>query len=313
MSNAAFVLLSLIAFRLCGQSTTAPVPSPQQNEGSFSVDVNLVMLRATVLDKKGGFVSGLQIDNFQVLEDGKPQKIQYFNSGDVPVAVGLIVDNSGSMRPKRADVTAAAEAFVKASNPQDQMFIINFNERTSLGLGDTQLFSANVGELERALNGVPASGRTALYDAIERGFEHLQKTTLDKKVLIVISDGGDNASSHTLAQVLNTAERSEAMVYTIGLFDENDEDRNPGVLKKIARATGGEVFLPKKIGKVVEICEQIARDIRNQYSIGYLPANQNFNNTYRSIQVTANAPHHGKCVVRTRSGYIASREQEKPR
>ena len=210
----------------------------------ISVDVDLVVLHATVRDRKGGFVSGLRKENFRVFEDGVPQEIRVFQHEDVPVAVGLIVDNSGSMGRKRKDVTAAALAFVRSSNPQDEMFVVNFNERISFGLPDTELFSASAAELERALNGVPANGKTALYDAIEAGLAHLKKATLDKKVLIVISDGGDNASHHTLGQVLESAGRSDAIIYTIGLFDEYDEDRNPGVLKKIARATGGEAFLP---------------------------------------------------------------------
>jgi Ca-activated chloride channel homolog len=275
-------------------------------EGSFSIDVNLVVLHATVLNKKGGFVSGLDKQDFRILEDGKPQVIRDFSHGDVPVAVGLIVDNSGSMRPKRADVTAAAESFVQASNPQDQIFIINFNENPRFGLGNTKMFSANKVDLEEALNGIPARGKTALYDAILMGLDHLKKTTLDKKVLIVISDGGDNASTHTLPQVLHAAEQSDAIVYTVGLFDQYDDDRNPGVLKKIARATGGECFLPDKISKVVQISDEIARDIRNQYTLGYLPSDQNLNNGYRTIQVTATGPHHEKCVVRTRTGYVAA-------
>ena len=299
-SRSGLFLLALPAVMLCGQDISQP-------ESSFSVDVSLVVLHATVLDKKGGFVSGLKKDDFHVFEDGKPQAIQYFSYGDVPVAVGLIVDNSGSMSRKRPDVTAAAEAFVKASNPQDQMFIVNFNEQPRFGLGNTQLFSANVPELESALNGVPARGRTALYDAVELGLAHLNKTTLDKKVLVVISDGGDNASSHSLGQVLDAAARSEAMIYTVGLFDEFDEDRNPGALKKIARITGGEAFVPNQISKVVAICGEIARDIRNQYTIGYLPANRAFDNQYRSIRVTATDPRGRKCEVRTRAGYVAQK------
>jgi Ca-activated chloride channel homolog len=270
------------------------------------VDVDLVVLHATVRDRKGGFVSGLRKENFQVFEDGAPQAIRVFQHEDVPVAVGLVVDNSGSMRRKRKDVTAAALAFVRSSNPHDQMFVVNFNERVSLGLPNTELFSASPAELEDALNGVPANGETAVYDAIEAGLAQLTKATLDKKALIVISDGGDNASHHTLGQVLDSAGRSDVTIYTVGLFDEDDQDRNPGVLRKIARATGGEAFLPEETSEVVPICERIAEDIRNQYTIGYVPLNQKFDSAYRTIRVTAAEPHNGKYVVRTRAGYIAS-------
>jgi Ca-activated chloride channel homolog len=277
---------------------------------NFSTDVSLVVLHATVRNRKGGFVSGLRQGNFQVLEDGERQTIRLFQHEDVPVAVGLVVDNSGSMSSKRKDVSAAALAFARSSNPHDQMFIVNFNEHVTFGLPNTVLFSASPAELETALNGVPAAGKTALYDAILAGLDHLKKAKLDKKVLIVVSDGGDNASHRTLARVLEAAGRSDAIIYTIGLFDEYDEDSNPGVLKKIARITGGEAFLPKETSTVVEICQRIAMDIRNQYTIGYIPNNRTFNNAYRTIRLVAIGPHGQKYLVRTREGYIAAPERQ---
>jgi len=288
---------------LPGQTGSAP------GDSIISVDVNLVVLHPTVLDRNGGFVSGLQKENFHVYEDGAPQVIRGFDHEDVPVAVGLAVDNSGSMGRKRKDVTTAALAFVRASNPRDEMFIVNFNERVSFGLPDTRLFSASRHGLEGALNGVPASGRTALCDAVEAGFDHLKKASLDKKVLIIISDGGDNASHHKLGQVLEDAERSDVMVYTIGLFDEAEEGRSPGVLRKIARATGGEAYLPKETREVAPICEQIAADIRNQYTIAYTPSKQKLDNAPRTIKVTATGARGERLLVRTRSGYLASPER----
>ncbi|HTP33041.1 MAG TPA: VWA domain-containing protein [Candidatus Acidoferrales bacterium] len=276
----------------------------------FSVDVNLVVLHATVRDRKGRFVSGLRKDDFQIFENGVPQAIREFQHEDVPVAVGLVVDNSGSMSRKRRDVTAAALAFARSSNPNDQMFVVNFNERVCFGLRGAELFSASTAELEHALNGVPANGRTALYDAIEVGLAHLNKASLEKKVLIVISDGGDNASHHALDQVLEIAGRSDAIIYTIGLFDEDDKDRNPGVLKKLARVTGGEVYLPSETGRVVQVCQAIAADIRNQYTFSYFPSNQKLDGTFRGIRVTATAPHGGRLLVRTRDGYIASPQRK---
>ena len=238
------------------------------------MDVELVVLHATVRDRKGRFVSGLQKQDFRVYENDQPQTIELFQHEDVPVAVGLVVDNSGSMQPKQSDVAAAALAFVRSSNAEDEMFVVNFNENVTFGLPNTELFSAKPSELDGALMGVPARGKTALYDAIEAALTHLQKASRDKKVLIVISDGGDNASKHTLNQVLQDAERSDAIIYTIGLFDEYDTDRNPRVLKQIARATGGEAFFPEKTSAVVKICEGIAAGLRNQYTIGYSPTNR---------------------------------------
>jgi VWFA-related protein len=294
------LLLLVAGQRLSAQ--TAPAPG----EATISVDVSLVVLKASVLDKKGGFVSDLRKEDFRVYEDGAPETIRVFSHEDVPVAVGLAVDNSGSMGRKRREVTAAALAFVHASNPRDEMFVVNFNERVVLGLPDTQLFSANTAELESALTGVQVGGRTALYDALEAGMDHLKKATLDKKVLIAVTDGEDNASRHTLRDVIEDAGRSDVIIYTIGLFDEDQRDTNPGVLKKIALATGGEAFPLRDTSAVVSTCEQIAKDIRNQYTIAYIPSNPKLDNTRRTIKVTAVERHGEKLVVRTRSNYIAS-------
>jgi Ca-activated chloride channel family protein len=299
------LLLLFAAQGLCAQTAAPEAGIP------ISVDVGLVILHATVRNKKGEFVSGLQKDNFQVFEDGVPQTIQVFQHEDMPVAVGLIVDNSGSMQRKRKEVTAAALVFADSSNPQDEMFVVNFNEHVSFGLPYTKLFSASAGELTEALNGIPAHGKTALYDAIAVGLEHLKKATLSKKVLIVISDGGDNASHCTLNEVLDSAAHSDVIIYTIGLFDEYDEDRNPGVLKKIARATGGEAFFPPEIENVVPVCRRIAEEIRTQYTIGYRPSHPVLDNTYRIIRVTATGPHGRKLRVQTRTGYIASPERKR--
>ena len=300
------LLFLLAGQHLSGQTTVQP------GSATISVDVDLVVLHVTVLDSKGGFVSGLQKGNFRVFDDGVPQEIRVFQHEDVPVAVGLIVDNSGSMGRKREEVTAAALAFVRSSNPRDEMFVVNFNERVSFGLPNTELFSASTSELEHALNGLPANGRTALYDGIEDGLAHLKEAILDKKALIVISDGGDNASHHTLSQVLESAGRSDVIIYTVGLFDQDDVDRNPGVLRRIARATGGQMFLPQETSQVVPICERIAEDIRNQYAIAYVPSNQKLDSSYRTIRVTATGPHNQKLLARTRAGYIASPERTGP-
>jgi Ca-activated chloride channel family protein len=300
-------LLILLLFGPLGLPAQSSVPA---ESGRISVDVDLVVLHVTVRNGRGDFVSGLGKDDFHVFEDGRSQTIKVFHHEDMPVSLGLLVDNSTSMGRKRGDVTAAALAFVRSSNPQDEMFIVNFNERVSLGLPGARLFSASPEELERALNGVPARGMTALYDAIEDGLAHLKKASCEKKVSIVISDGGDNASHHKFTQVLEDARQSDAIIYTIGLFDEHDRDQNPKVLRKIARATGGEVFLPSESSRVAPICARIAADIRHQYTIGYVPSNQKLDNSYRVIRVTAARPHGGRLSVRTRTGYIASPERK---
>ncbi|MHB8501606.1 MAG: VWA domain-containing protein [Candidatus Acidiferrales bacterium] len=311
-----FLALSLFSLPIAvqadvNQQGTAPLAlNKEKSAATISVTSEMVVLHATVRDREGRFVSGLQKQDFRVYEDNQLQRIELFQHEDVPIAVGLVVDNSGSMQRKQSDVAAAALAFVRSSNPVDEMFVVNFNENVTFGLPDTELFSAKPSELSAALMGVPARGETALYDAIETALTHLQKASRDKKGLIVISDGGDNASKHTLKQVLQTAGRSDVTIYTIGLFDEYDTDRNPRVLKQIACATGGEAFIPEQTSAVVKICKGIAEDIRNQYTIGYAPTNETLDGSYRTIKVTATGPHGAKLLVRTRAGYIASPERK---
>ena len=209
------------------------------------------------------------------------------------------------MRPKLADVLAAARTFVRSSNQEDQMFVVNFNENVTLGLPAAIRFTNRSDELESAILRSRVTGQTALYDAIVEALQRLQAGSRDKKVLIVISDGGDNASTQSLAGVLKMVEQSSALVYTIGIFDEADADRNPDVLRRLARATGGEPFFPGKLTEVIEICERIARDIRNQYTIGYGSTSAAHPGVYRSIRVVAAVPGQRKLLVRVRSGYIA--------
>jgi Ca-activated chloride channel family protein len=280
----------------------AGAQTPSRNY-DFSLDVNRVVLPVSVTDKRGDSVSGLTEGQFQVTENGRPQQILYFEHEDIPVTVGLILDNSGSMRPKRNEVVAAGLSFAHSSNPQDELFVVNFNENVSLGLPPTVLFTNDFGPLVAAMNGVPASGRTALYDAINVAFKHLKMGTRDKKALIVVSDGGDNSSSHGFRQVLLEAEKSDAIIYTIGVYDEDDPDRNPGVLKKLSKATGGESFFPQKLSEVTNICQRIAQDIRSQYTLAYRPDTPATARGFRTIRVTVSAPGHGKLKVRTRAGY----------
>lgn len=280
--------------------------SDQASAYAIRTNVDLVVLQATVRDHKGLPVSGLSKENFQVYEDKVPQHIEYFSHEDVPVTIGLVIDNSGSMRPKRADVVAAAMAFVRSSNPADRIFVVNFNEHVSMGLPANLPFSNNAGQLEKALFRNVISGMTALYDAIAGGLEQLQKGKWDKKALIVVSDGGDNASQRNLARVLSMVNQSNAVLYTIGIFDETDEDRNPHVLKQLSHASGGEAFFPKTLQDILPICEQIAHDIRSQYTITFAPTNNKQNGSYRTVDVKAHEPSGGRRLsVITRAGYSA--------
>src|SRR5580692_188127 len=282
-----------------------PTSTSTADAYTIKVNVDMVVLRATAQDSENILVSGLNQEDFQVYEDGVLQSIKYFSHEDIPVTVGLVVDNSGSMKPKRHDVIAAALAFARSSNPQDQMFVVNFNENVSFGLPGDIAFTDQPAQLQVALSRVAADGETALYDAVAIALEHLKKGNRDKKVLIVVSDGGDNASKHKLTEIMALVGQPGVTIYTIGIFDDQDADRNPVVLRRLAKATGGEAFLPEALKDVTPICERIARDIRNQFTIAYVPTNRKRDETYRVIQVKARARGYGRLSVRTRTGYFA--------
>lgn len=304
-------VLLLIVISIAISGNAGPQISPvalKEEPGSYqiSVNVHLVVLSVTVHDRQGHLVTDLKENNFEVYEDGVRQTISFFQHEDLPVTVGVVVDHSGSMKTKLADVISAARTFVVSSNPADEMFVVNFNERVTLGLPAAMAFTNKSDELERAISKTAAAGMTALYDAIGKALEGLQAGTRDKKVLIVISDGGDNASKQTLAGVLKMAGQSSAAVYTIGIYDEADPDSNPGVLKRLARETGGEAFFPRGSDTVIAVCGRIAKDIRNQYTIGYSSTKAVQSGAYRTVKVVAKHASHGKLSVRARAGYFVS-------
>lgn len=306
MRHAVTTLLALI-----GAAGSAFSQEPEAFQ--ISINVNLVVLNPTVRDRQGRFASDLSERDFALYEDGVRQSIKLFRHEDVPVTVGLVIDHSGSMKPKLMDVIAAARTFVQSSRPDDRMFVVNFNEKVTLGLPDAIRLTDSSSLLTRAISGTPAIGMTALYDAAIEAFKQFPADGPEKRVLIVISDGGDNASVHKLADLLRTAEESSALVYTIGIFDDDDPDKNPGVLTRLARATGGEAFFPRQLNEVEAICQSIARDIRNQYTIGYVSSNGGRPGAWRSIRLAAAAAGHGKLQVRTRSGYLAlDKPMDKP-
>ena len=276
---------------------------PKGQDFHIEVNVDLVVLQATVSDRKGRFAPHLDERNFHVYEDGVRQSIRLFRHEDIPVTVGIVVDHSASMGPKLSHVIEAARAFGRSSNPRDQLFVVNFNERVTIGLPADESFTDRPDEIDRAILKTRATGKTALYDAIDCALDRLKSGASEKKVLIVISDGGDNASALRLPEVLKKAEESSAAIYTLGIFDDDDPDRNPDVLRRLARITGGEAFFPRQLDEVVAICESIARDIRHQYMLGYVSTNVVRTGAYRKVRVSAEADGYGKLQVRTRSGY----------
>jgi VWFA-related protein len=255
-----------------------------------------------VRDRRGEFVSDLNKSNFQVYEDKKPQPLSLFQHEDVPATVGLVVDHSGSMAARRLQVIEAAQTFVQVSNPQDHEFVVNFSNSVSLGLPENVAFTNDVNVLLSALSTPTAGGQTALYDALLLAMHHIQKTP-DKKALLLISDGGDNASQHKFSDVLRASQESNVTIYAIGLFDENSADQNPQVLRKLADETGGQVYLPNSFAQLLDSAREIAADIRHQYTLGYAPPSPD-RGGYRKIRVTVSAPRRGKLYVRTRAGYF---------
>jgi VWFA-related protein len=265
----------------------------------------LVVLPVVVTDRRGRYVSDLPGEHFVVYDNGRRVPVELFTNEDTPVTVGLILDASSSMRPKLGEVLAAAMAFARSSNPQDELFAIRFNDDVQRVMPERPfLLASDLGDLETAVKSVRAEGRTALYDGLMEGLDYLAGGNRPRKVLVVISDGGDNASDAKLERVLARARESNAAVYTIGIYDEDDIDKNPGVLKSLARTTGGERYLPRSAGELLTACERIAREIRGGYTIGYVPPARD--GAYHRVKVEM-APSAARGLnVRTRPGYFAA-------
>jgi Ca-activated chloride channel family protein len=296
-----------------------PSAEKRGKEYTINVDVNLVVLHATVLDKKGHMVNDLKENDFRVWEDNVPQKLSVFSHADIPVTMGIVIDDSGSMKEKRASVNAAALTFVKTSNPQDQVFVVNFNDVYYLDTpGD---FANNLEELKAALDKIDSRGGTALYDAIYASLDHLKLGNRDKKTLLVITDGEDNSSRYTFEELIRYAQKSNAVIYTIGLLGEEEPGghfkmkgggprRSAKVLRKIAEVTGGEAYFPRSLDEVSGTCEQIAHDIRNQYTLAYYPTNARKDGTFRTVRVEAINSKERGLIVRTRPGYYAPKADQ---
>ncbi|HKF53638.1 MAG TPA: VWA domain-containing protein [Candidatus Acidoferrales bacterium] len=288
-----------------------PYGTNQSTPYTMKKNVDMVRLPVTIVDKDGNFVSGLTEGNFRVLEDKAPQKISQFTHSDIPISVGLVIDNSGSMRSKRARVNAAAMTFVQTSNPQDQMFVVNFNDEYYLDMDED--FSNDPKVLKAALERIDSRGGTALYDAILGSMNHLKKGTREKKVLLVVTDGvdHDSAQAHTLSYTVEKLEQSNVVIYAVGLFTKNDDSREEmrqgkKALLALTDASGGEAFFPKTVDDVDSICTRIAQDIRSQYMVGYYPSNDARNGTFRTVKVElTGVGGKGKLTVRTRPGYYA--------
>jgi VWFA-related protein len=275
----------------------------------ITASANLVVLPVNVTDSRGTFVHGLKKDDFRVLEDGQLQNIGIFDDQDAPVTVGLVVDHSRSMKTKLRDVVAAVSSFAHSSNPRDEMFVVDFNDDVTVEIMKGKAFSSDPKELAEAINAVSARGRTALYDAVGEGLLHLKYGHWEKKALIIISDGGDNASHIKYSQVLAQARQSQALIYSIALVGYEQDEENPGLLRKLCKDTGGIAYFPGPSESVTDVSTKIARDLREQYTLGYVPQTGKRSGAFRKIQVKVTAAGLGNVKVRTRPGYSPIAEQ----
>jgi Ca-activated chloride channel family protein len=294
---------------------TTPSAQEPAAKPDFSTQSELVVLHVAVKDKKGGYVGGLGQDSFRVLEDRRPQEISFFNNQDAPVTVGLIIDASGSMAPNRSMVIAASMAFTKAMNQQDEFFVLGFNEQIHAPLPVEKPFTNSEPTLRVALvQAIKARGQTAVYNAVNAGIDYVEKGGFERQVLIVLSDGGDNASDTTRARVIANAQASNAVIYTIALVDPMDTEADPGFLKQLSESTGGVAFRPKTAAEIEDILQGVARDIRNMYTIGYVPsdeaaARQVSKEALRRVSVDVRLPTGQKLAVRTRRAYLAGTDE----
>jgi VWFA-related protein len=315
-------LVTFIAFVFMFALIVRAQQNQQQNQdalkkqdGNFTlnVDVELVQLPVSVMDKDGAPVNGLSQEHFQIFEDKVLQQISLFKHEDVPISLGLVIDNSGSMRNKRERVNSAALSFVRESNPDDETFIVNFDDSAYL----EQDFTGSIGDLMDALDNLDTRGETALYDAVYLSAQHVKEGNRDKKALLLISDGEDNTSKYGFNPTLELLRESKVTLYAIGLLEENDQRgglfrKSPSkkareALEEFAEVTGGRAYFPKSLDEIEEICNRIAHDLRNHYTLGYSPTNRKLDGTWREVEVKVNPPKSVSRIssVRTKPGYYA--------
>ncbi|HEV8147371.1 MAG TPA: VWA domain-containing protein [Bryobacteraceae bacterium] len=301
---ALFAALLAITASFAQQPPQKPPQVIQDDTAVFKADANLIPLNATVVDKNGKVLTNIPRAAFHVFENNVEQTIKDFKREDVPVSLGIIIDNSGSMRDKRTRVAAASLALVKASNPLDEVFIVNFNDDAFLDLP----FTNDIKKMEETLEKIDTKGGTAMRDAISMSIDYAKSDgKRDKKVLLVITDGNDNFSSVGIEQLVRKAQQSGVVIYAIGILSEEDPRdarKAKRALKALTEASGGLDYYPRDLQEVEKITPQIAHEIRNQYVITYVPTNLTLDGTFRQIKVTVKG--FGNPQVRTRNGYYAS-------
>jgi VWFA-related protein len=300
------LMLLLIAGLSNAQQPVPAAPASkvgvEDSEAIFRSDTRLVELHVTVTDKTNQLITDLPQSAFKVYENDVQQEIKVFRREDAPISLGLIIDSSGSMTPRRAQVAEAALKLVQLSNKDDEVFVMTFADNPAL----VQEFTHDQAQLRQSLNKIGSAGATAMRDAISMAIEHLKRLgTNDKKAVLVVTDGEDNSSILTHDRVVRAATQAGVLIYAIGLLTE-ETPRSAAVAKKdldaLTFATGGEVFYPKELSEVDDIAEHVAKDLRNQYTVAYNPTNQALDGSFRKIKVTVSRT---DAKVLTRSGYFA--------
>jgi VWFA-related protein len=309
MTRTAFALIAAAAFAtpLVARQATPPPPAPAE-EQVFRAHSDLVVLHVNVFDGRSDAVPDLPQQAFSVIEDGAPQEISFFQNTDVPVAVGLVLDNSGSMIARHHMVVAGSVAFAEASHPEDELFAVVFNENVRFSLPPSVAFTTNRLMLRGSLGRFAPGGQTALHDAVVAALDHLENATHQKRALIVLSDGEDNASRLTQDDMMEKARRSNTIIYTVSSATAGTTDGNgkPRVLRRLADVSGGVAYFPRTDEEVVAAFQEIAGNIRRGYSIGYVPTNANHDGGFRRVQVRVRTPQRRDLIVRSRDGYLSS-------
>lgn len=289
---------------LCAFRAAPQPPDAEKQPTAIRLNVNLVVFPFTVTDSHGRNVGGLSQQAFELLVDGVPEPISVFYGEDAPVTAGIILDNSASMAPKQSEVVASAVAFARGSNPADQMFVVHFNDHARLGLPPGVPYTGDIAVLQTAISQFQLGGTTALYDALLFAQSQLRSALYRLKALLVITDGADNASKATVADVLDRARSTGVLIYPIGIFDERERERGVPVLTRLAKETGGLAFFPTEITEATKLCETIAKEIRMQYTIGFRGAEDG---QFHSVELNVKDSRFGPLSVHARPGYLAAK------
>lgn len=301
-----FLIAGLAASALAMSAAGAPL----QDRAMFKAETELVVLHVTVTDGRGGYVGGLQPEAFRVFEEGRAQAIRLFAAEDAPVTIGLVIDSSGSMRGVRDRVVDAVTAFMNACNPEDEVFAVVFNDDVQFALPPLAPFTNDVGTLRsRLLSVFTPAGRTALHDAIVDGLAQVAKGTRDRRVLTVLSDGGDNASHSSFKDTLARVQASNTVIYTLALVDPDQPDASPARLKDFADTSGGRAFSPHSTAEITRAFDDISRDVRHGYTLGYVPSGEAGHPGFQRIRVEVRDPGGHRLIARTRQGYLAGATQ----